>query len=421
MELGGLLPFAGFWATAALVALAVVVVLARAIHVSRGAQLAARPYDLKVYRDQLDEIERDVARGIVGAEDAERARTEVARRILAADAASDVHDELHSAPARRAPAWILVVLIGATLVGGSIAIYAQMGAPGYADLGLSTRIEQAAERRATRPGQAAAVAATQTQTPQPPVDAPEEYLALIAQLRQTVAARPDDTQGLALLVNAEARLGNFDAAAKTQAQLIAAIGEDAPADAFSAQADLMVLAAGGYVAPEAEEVLKEALARNAADGTARYYWGLMMAQTGRPDTAFRIWDVLLRAGPPEAPWIAPIEAQIMDMATRAGVNYQMPEIGGGSKGPSAEDIAAAQDMTPSERMEMIRNMVGGLSDRLATEGGPVADWAQLITSLGVIGERAQATAILREARTRFAGDKAALDTLLRAAEQANLE
>ena len=40
--------------------------------------------DVAVYRDQLDEIERDRAAGLIGEREAEAARVEVSRRLLAA-------------------------------------------------------------------------------------------------------------------------------------------------------------------------------------------------------------------------------------------------------------------------------------------------------------------------------------------------
>ena len=52
--------------------------LARGQRVDRGAS------DAVVYRDQLDEIERDRASGTIGAAEAEAARIEASRRLLAA-------------------------------------------------------------------------------------------------------------------------------------------------------------------------------------------------------------------------------------------------------------------------------------------------------------------------------------------------
>jgi cytochrome c-type biogenesis protein CcmH len=197
-------------------------------------------------------------------------------------------------------------------------------------------------------------------------------------------------------------------------------GAEATGADFSEYADLMILAAGGYVSPEAEQVLERTLSLDPTDGPARYYYGLMMAQTGRPDTALRIWDQLLREGPIDAAWIPPIDAQIEDMAMRAGVDYARPAMGTG-RGPSAADIEAAGDMSPAERMEMIQGMVAGLSDRLATDGGPVEDWAQLISALGVLGERGRATAILENAMEVFGNDPTAVDLLNRTADRVGLQ
>ncbi len=48
------------------------------------APAARRQYDRAVYRAQLDELERDVARGVIGGADAQAARLEIERRLLAA-------------------------------------------------------------------------------------------------------------------------------------------------------------------------------------------------------------------------------------------------------------------------------------------------------------------------------------------------
>ena len=150
--------------------------------------------------------------------------------------------------------------------------------------------------------------------------------------------------------------------------------------------------------------------------------GLMLAQTGRPDTGFRIWDQLLREGPRDAVWIPPILAQIENLAIRAGVNYQLPEIGGGTtlRGPTSDDIDAAGELSPAQRMEMIQSMVQGLSERLATEGGPVEEWAQLISALGVLGRTGDARAVYENAVEVFAEDNTALDLLLRAGQRAQV-
>jgi cytochrome c-type biogenesis protein CcmH len=318
---------------------------------------------------------------------------------------------------------VLMAVVALALIGGSLFMYSRLGAPGYGDLALKDRIAFAKTLRETRPSQADAVAGI----PQASVGAElsAEYETLLARLRETVATRPDDVQGQTLLAQNEARIGNYAAAADAQSAVVRLKGADASTEEVVNYAELLIMAAGGYVSPEAEAVFRAVLTRDAENGTASYYWGLMLIQTGRPDQGFRIWDGLLRRGPADAPWIEPILGQIEPVADLAGVDYTIPEIGTGTRqsdlpGPSQDDIEAAQDMTPAARMEMIGAMVDGLSERLATEGGPAEDWARLISSLGVLGQTDRAQAIYDNAMDVFAGDPASTDMIARAGEKANL-
>ena len=404
-----------FWIIAAAGAALVVIVLARAMW--RGAHLPGGDHaeqDLRVYRDQLAEVDRDTARGVLSEADAARVKTEISRRILSADAQRTAPLE-----ADQRPSAIMIAVLALVMIGGSFGIYMTLGAPGYGDLALRDRIAFAEELRQSRPDQAAAEAGL----PAGPsvTELSPEYEALLTRLRETVATRPDDVQGQTLLAQNEARVGNFSAAARAQSEVLRIKGADAPVEDVTSYAELLVMAAGGYVSPEAEAVLRAALTREVENPTARYYWGLMLVQTGRPDLGFRMWDGLLRRGPEDAPWIAPILAQIEPVAEMAGVDYTVPEIGGGAiRGPSAEDIDAAEDLTPEARMAMIGSMVEQLSERLATEGGPASEWARLITSLGVLGQTDRARAIFENAQEVFADDGPSLDEILRAGERAGV-
>ncbi len=444
-----------FWIITAAMAALVAVSLVRAMMRGGREALPSRgASDMQVYRDQLSEVERDVARGVVPETDAAQVRNEIARRILAADrdgAAAQTAD--HSG--RALPVMISVALIIGSLLlySGTIPIlklfnfspseisnlrekssvslrvrgipvsispvFAGLGQPGYGDLALADRIAFAEEMRKDRPSQQEvedsmpATASVEGLSPQ--------YIELMDKLRAAVAERPDDLQGHILLAENEANVGNFAAAARAQREVLRLKGGPASVEDMGDYAELLVLAAGGYVSPEAETALRTVLSQDGEDGRARYFIGLMMAQTGRPDVAFRIWDGLLRKGPEDALWIGPIRAQIMPVAQLAGVDYSLPAVGSSTaKGPSSEDIAAASDMTPEDRMAMIGGMVAGLSDRLATEGGPPEDWARLITSLGVLGDADQALAIYANAMEVFAGDETALDTIRAAGSQAGV-
>ncbi len=405
-----------FWIVSAGLALAVAGLIALSLLRARRAEVEMDRFDIQIYRDQLSTVDKDLARGIVTGDEAERLRTEIKRRILEADRAQSMARPPEGAP--RGATVAMAMVSGVIMVGGSIALYQGLGAPGYPDLPLADRIEAAEMARINRPSQADAEASV---PPLPPSDATAEFLTLMDQLRAAVAERPDDLQGQVLLARNEAVLGNFAAAHAAQSQVIEIKGDESEGRDFADYGDLLVLAAGGYVSPEAERAFEAALARDPGNGAARYYIGAMHLQTGRPDLAFNIWEAQLRQGPQEAPWIEPIRAQIGMAASRAGVDYALPPVAPASPlaGPTADAVAAAQDMTPLERMEMIEGMVSGLSERLATDGGPPEEWARLIRAYGVLGRREAAAAIWEEAQAVF-DDEVLIIPILRAARDAGV-
>ncbi len=405
-----------FWVLIFLIALLIASFLGFTLLRGRRTDEPTAAYDLRVYREQLAGVDRDLARGVIADADAERVRTEISRRILAADA--QMRGEVDAAGPSRSASLIALILMAAILVGGGLAMYRQMGAAGFPDMPLSARLEMAEQLRENRPSQ------TEAEDMATPVQAPpleESYETLLNRLRETVAERPDDLQGHILLAQHETNAGNFKAGYEAQSRVIALSGANAPADAYADLAEMMILAAGGYVSPEAEEALRQALDRDPTLGPSRYYWGQMLAQTGRPDMAYRVWVETLRDAPAGAPWADAIRAQINELAFRAGV-FNAPDFSAAPEapGPSQDDMNAAAELSPEERQDMIRGMVERLSDRLATEGGSPEEWARLIAALGVLGEAQRAIAIRDEALTLFAGNSDALEIIDAAALQAGI-
>lgn len=399
-----------FWLAAGAIVLAVAATLIRALVRAKGELREAAEYDLQVYKDQLADIDRDLARGTLPAEEADRLRTEVSRRLLDADRAA----QAAKGGVHRGGIGIAAGVVALALLGGFL-IYDRIGAPGYPDLPLAERLAMSQEAMENRPTQSEAEATA------PKAEAAEgidpAFLTLMEELRKAVADRPDDIRGLELLASNEARLGNYVAARAAMEKLVAAKADAATAEDFAALAEIMVMAAGGIVTPEAEQALIRSLSLDPKNGTARFYSGLMFAQVGRHDQTFRLWEPLLREGPPDAPWIAPIRAGIEDVAWRAGVEYTPPEA---AAGPDADAVAAAADMSAEDRQAMIEGMVAQLGERLATEGGTPEEWAQLISSLAVLGRKDEAQAIYAEALAKFEGQRSSQSFLREQALNAGL-
>ena len=392
----------GFLLAAGTLALAVSGLLALALVRSREDPDAASNQDMRIYRDQLEEVDRDVSRGTLAKEEARQVRVEVSRRLLEADRTAQA---AKSTCAPRYASIAVVVAVCAVVFGGSAGIYLSIGAPGYPDLPLDYRLQLAAENHESRISQAEAEALGGYASSAPD-NADPALLDLMEKLRATVAERPDDLMGLSLLARYETLLENYAAAHAAQARLIAVKGADAIADDHATHAEQMVLATAGFVSPEAEAALRAALLLDPNHGPARYYTGLLYAQSGRPDLTFVIWQDLLEEGPSDAVWISPILAQIKDVAQAAGIRY-VPQSSKSPprSGPAAEDIKAADELSVEEREEMIRGMVDGLAERIESgESDAPVDWARLIRSLGVLGETGRASRFWSKAQQKFADD-----------------
>ncbi len=403
-----------FWIVSVAITFAVAGLLIGALRAARLRDVTAANSDIAVYKDQLAEVERDLARGIVTESEADAVRVEVSRRLLDADT-RDTGDKAE----QKGQSGIGITIVALCVIAGGLGTYAWIGAPGYGDMPMKPRLAALEKARADRPGQAAAEAEVAGDLPRPEAPDPQ-FLTLMDQLRAAVAERPNDIQGLTFLAQYEARIGNYSASRAAQEQLIAAKGDEATDTDKLTLVDIMVFAAAGYVSPEAESVVRDVLMGSPENGAARYYLGLAEAQAGRADRAFAIWAQLLEDSPPSAPWVPVVRGEIFDVAFAAGVtNYQLPPT---SSLPalSDDDIAAANDMNAQERAEMIQGMVGRLADRLAIEGGPPEDWARLISTLGVLGDQNRARAIAAEAETVFADNANALALIANARAQAGI-
>ncbi|MEJ5216766.1 c-type cytochrome biogenesis protein CcmI [Cognatishimia sp. D5M38] len=400
-----------FWLIAGLISALVAALLGRSLLRGQDGVVDAAAYDVQVYRDQLSEVDRDVARGVLGEAEAERTRTEISRRLLAADAAAQ---SVTSKGARTGvETWGGLTLAAILVTAGGLGLYSYLGKPQMADMPLENRLQEARDLASTRLSQAA----FEAQMPVAILPEPDpSLLNLVEQLRDVVKERPDDLRGFQLLARNEASLGNYTRAYAAQNRIIELKGDAVETNDYLTLADYYMIAAQGYISPEAEDALSEAIRREPQNGFARYYTGLLMMQTGRPDLTFRFWRALLEEGPENAPWIAPIRANIDDLAWIAGVRYDPPA----PRGPSAEDIAAAESLSATDRAAMIEGMVASLSDRLASEGGSAQEWAQLITALGVLGRTGDAKDIWTEAQELFNETPEGLAMINQAAANAGL-
>ncbi|MBI4184391.1 MAG: c-type cytochrome biogenesis protein CcmI [Proteobacteria bacterium] len=374
--------------------LALALLLAPLARGGRRPEPGRGAFDLAIFRDQLAEIERDVARGLLAEAEAEAARAEIGRRILAAAGdepapAPAAGDEPAPAPAagdgrrRRlgiATAGALALLLPAL----ALPLYLRLGAPGLPG-------QPFAERQAE-------LAATEQQE----AHNREQLSQLVGQLAERLRAEPDRQEGWLLLARSYQTLGRFaDAAAAFRRAL--ALG---PAEGARSQlGEALVMAAQGGIGPEALAEFEKAAAEDPGDVRARFFLGLYRMQAGEYQAALDLWRALERDSPAEAPWLPILREHIAAAAQGLGIDpatlapARPPGEGGGAglaggMPTGAEQVAA---LPPGERAQVIRGMVEGLAKRLAEDPSDAEAWLRLGRAYEVLGEPAKAVGALAEA------------------------
>lgn len=340
-----------------------------------GTVRARADYDAAVYRDQLSEVERDLAQGVLSAGEAEAARVEIGRRLIAAS-----ENAAQSAPAagrsqksvarQGSAAWATAATLAIGAPAVALALYLAHGSPGLPS-------QPAAERIAAR-----APAADQADDPS---GRSEEKL--VAELARRLQDRPDDAKGWALLGRSLVSLGRAAESVEAFARAAAILPGDPDLQARLGEARLV--AAEGTVTDDARKAFEAALAADPKEPRSRFYLGMAELQAGNARAALDRWLALEADSPPSAPWRAQLASRIDGLAERLGLDASAlrgVKEAPAPRGPSAADVAAAQQMAPDQRMAMIRSMVEGLAIRLETEPEDVEGWLRLGRSYGVLGE-----------------------------------
>ncbi len=313
-----------------------------------------------VYKDQLAEIDRDVGAGLIGAAEAEAARVEIGRRLLAA--ADQTRNPPMQSNTRLRRSAAVLALVGLPIL--AVAFYLPLGSPRLGDFPLAQRMR--------------APDATQ------PLDT------LVAQVEQHLQKDPTDARGWAVLAPVLARLSRFDEAVRTYRNAITYGGETA--DRRADLGEVIAAAAGGVVTAEAKAEFERARALDAGEAKAAYFLGLAAEQDGRNSDAASIWRAMLEKAPGDAPWRPLVEAAL----TRVG-SPLAPALPDGT-------VAAAKDMSESDRGAMIRGMVERLATRLKQNGDDVEGWLRLVRAYMVMGDRDKAKSALSDARQAVAND-----------------
>jgi cytochrome c-type biogenesis protein CcmH len=340
-----------------------------------------RQFDRAVYRDQLRELDRDIARGVLSGAEAETTRLEIQRRLLSVDEPASVRGVRFGRSPGVAAAMSVFVLIG------GVALYLQVGMPLLPD----------APYAAHSPASAA----------EPDAEHHDIRVAA-AKIAEKLQADPNDARGWLLYARAESMLGDWEKAGDAYHHAIS-LGWTS-ADVYAGLGEMLVLSRGGIVAPAAHDAFAKALAADPRNEVARYYLALADAQAGEEKRAIDSWMSLAADLPEDSPMREQIAKGIEQAANDGGMTA--PAMPKGVPAPPAtvadsrspDRMAAAAQTTPAQRRAMIRGMVAQLAATLRTEPNDLDGWMQLGRAYAVLGEINKASDAYEHAAKLKPGD-----------------
>jgi len=351
-----------------------------------GSQRKA--HDLAVYRAQLDEVGQDLARGSLSQSEADAARLEIQRRLLRADAATDTG---LAAPGLTPPVLFATAILLGLLPIGAIGLYLGLGRPEAASPRVRQMTEQAAQQHAQ--------------------DA--EMVQLAERLRKRLESEPNRPDGWLLLGRTMMNLGNFGDAVDAYRRLTELTPDDP--EAFANLGEAYVFGNDGRVTPQAAAAFRRALQIEPGHPSAQYYLAMAKLEAGDAQGAFADWLALARMAPPDAPWLGLVYTRLQGLAPRLNIDLnslmpppaalrpQLPALGSmpqppaasnqaqdAPRGPTREQMEAAQSMSAEDRAEMIRGMVDSLAQRLQEQPNDLEGWLRLARAREVLRQPKEA-------------------------------
>ena len=366
-----------FWIVCAVLTVAVIVATLRPI--MRATEYDSQPdsADLQVYKDQLAEVDRDISRGLLTADEAQAARIEISRRILAV---GPNEGGIDPAPTLANQSSLLFYAAAALIVVSSLGFYLVLGSPGYSSKPFAERASR------------------------PPKNAPVQEL--IARVEARLREAPDDGQGWDVLAPVYLKQGRNQDSARAFARAIALLGENRARLRGLAEAHLA--ASNGIVGREVRDAYRKILSKEPHLIAPRFWLAVGLEQDGKRAEAAAAYQALLRNelgqqnGQKLPPPLSRLITERLAVVTGKSMTppAQLPDTGKGPPPPAGMATA----LPAKERAAMIERMVSGLAERLKENGGSQQEWQRLIRAYWVLGRRDQAAVALIRAKKQYAKD-----------------
>lgn len=348
------------WILFALMTAGSVVLLLRSL--SRVADVPQeQAADAQFYRDQIEEIEHERAKGRLSKADAESARAEAARRLLrAARSEPPTATETSGEPIlRRRRAASAIVMSIVPLI--ALCAYGLLGSPQLAGLNRAQLVSEGERLNAETGGGK---------------EKPRSMEEIVLLLEDAVVKNPRDGQAWTILSHVYLAQGRFEDADNAFKRSVEILGESS--ELLLEYAEKLVQAKRFTVTPEAKALFERALKLDPKSLKAKLYFALSLEQEGKTQEALVLYQAV---------------ADSKDTSEEVDIARQQ-----------VERLSGKKTAAPKASPEVIA-MVEGLATRLNQNGGTPEEWEQLIRSYAVLGDKGKAEAALEKARTALSENK----------------
>lgn len=377
-----------FWIIAAIIAFIATLSVVLPLAGSKGELVSDLQHDKALYKSRIEEFERDLKFGNISQEQAEAAKAEEGRKLIAI-AKSDEASSAHSGKARSVIFYRL--LQGACFVFIpviTIAVYLYVGNPNMPDQSLLSRISA------------------------DPSGQPLEEN--VARVEAHLAKFPNDASGWAVLAPVYYRMERYPETVNAWSRVLQ-LNPKFP-EVRSLLAEAILNTTGGVVTKQARDLFLSELQTNPASARSRYYLALALSQEGQYEKAAKAWQLLIDGTNPQAPWFETAK-QLRDEAIEGAKLKTTPLAKPPSStspnlpGPTVQQVEDATKLNSKDRASMIQSMVAGLAERLKDDPSDKEGWLRLIRAYNVLGKKEDALSAINQAKKTHTEDSSFISSL----------
>lgn len=303
--------------------------------------------NLSIYRDQLRELEADLANGTLDATQYETSKREIERRVL-----DEVEEDELQITGSGGPHWTLAAGIAIAIPLVAISMYLMLGTPVALD-----------------------PAKVLAQSQEGPHDmSPQRLAKMVDGLLERLSGNPDDIEGWMMLAKTSQAIGRYADSVKAYREVVRRVPPDA--QLLADFADTLAMANGRTLEGEPQQLIEQALKVDPKNVKALALGGTVAFQKQDFRTAAQLWRRILELVPPDAEFAQRMRESIIEAESRAGMKAAplaqaskqgaeprpagSPVAGGGKLSGRVElDSAVAKSVAPGDTVFVFARAASG--------------------------------------------------------------